>query len=324
MNLKNLSIFFIAIVFLAALNDVSWAVPVLPAPKADLYVVYSGTSTDATFNGGSTSAATTSHVSTIYLILDFANGDSFSVLVVHPDKSYGISSRVLSADGATMTTYDDGTMKTGGNSTHNFLNGVENLAKSNTTSPTKGYAAFRFSGGGTKSLTINNVTHHYPESTEVYATGTMIGLSNFTATTIVAADAKAKVSGVYTVNAVEPALTNYIGTLGNASMSTYPLKLSGQLFDYAYDSTLVAVPVQDFNAVDYLDVSGTITLTLNTTLTGLANVGGSFKLKGQLVPTTINPVAAPLDAASSPTLYEDFLYEIVQSLALPSVYVPTP
>jgi hypothetical protein len=324
MNLKSSLKIFVAIVLLAGLNNAARAVAALPAPKADLYVVYSGTSTDATFSGGSTSTATTSHVSTIYLILDLANPSNFSILDVGADKTYQISTRVLSADGSSVTTYDNGTQNTGGNATRNFVNGVENQATSNLTSPTKGYTVFRFNGGGTKSLTINNVTHDYPKSIEVYATGISTGLSRFVATTIVAADSKTKVSGVYTVNAIEPALTNYIGTLGNANTTAYPLKLSGQLFSYAYDPTLVAVPVQNFQAIDYLDVSGTITLTLNTTLTSLANVGGSFKLTGQLVATTINPVANPLTASSSPTLYEDFLIEIVQSLALPAGYVPTP
>jgi len=326
MNFKNSLAGSAALLLLAGLNVAAKPAPPLPTPEAHLYVVFSGTSTDSTFDGGSTSTATTKHVSTVYLILDLANPSNFSALLVHADKSYGISTRVLSADGTAVTSYNDGTVQSGGNNPgHNFINGLENQAKSNSTSPTKGYAVFRFSGGQTDSVTIDNVTHVYPTYTEVYATGALTGLSIFTATTIVPADSKAKVSGVYTIDPVEPALTNYIGVTGNANTISYPTKLSGQIFDYGYDATLVAVPIQNFPAIDFLDVSGTITLTLNTTLTSLANVGGTFKLKGQVTPpVTINPVAGPLTASGSATIYEDFLAEIVQSLALPAGYTPTP
>ncbi len=297
----------------------------LPTPAADVYVVYQGTTTHTEFSPTVSNSAATTEVDTTYAVTDLAFPYNYSVLTVKSDGNYSISTRVLSADGTSMNAYDDGTLDSSADPTQNFLIGLHNNPVAPSTSPTKGYAAFRFSStNGTSSLTLNNQTHNYPKTTQIYATGALVGLSSTVAVTLVPADAKTKVSGVYTINAIPAAITNYIGTVGNAKTKSYPTALSGPAFFYKLDPTLVATGNSTFPKVLGLGVTGTASVTLNTTLTSLANVGGSFKLKGQVSATTISPVSAPLNSGSSATVYEDFLFEIVKSLGLTTAYTPSP
>jgi hypothetical protein len=298
--------------------------PVLPTPAAHVYVVYSGTASHADFSALSTSTTTTSTTQTLYLVIDLANPSSFSFLRTRTDGTYDIFTRVLSSDDLSVAAYRDGVTETSVMSTdpdQNLIAGLANEPKAPSTIPTKAYALFVASDAdGVDTVTINSTPYTYTEVRQASLTGLQTGLSTTAATTLVAASTKPKTSGVYTINVIPAALTNYIGTVGNASTKKYPTSLSGSDLHYDYNSTLGnGVP-----KIITLGVTGTVTVTLNTTLTSLANVGGSFKLKGQSSATTINPVAGQLNSSSSPTVYEDFLFEIVQSLNLPIVYTPSP
>jgi hypothetical protein len=300
------------------------AVP-LPTPAADVYLVYQGKVTIPFFAPAISNTATSVETQTVYLVTDLASPFSYSLLTVKTDGSYSIDTRVLSADGTGMTAYGNGNSNSNADPTQNFIAGIHNNPIGNATSPTKGYSAFRFSTtGGTATVTINNQTHDYPKTVQVYATGLLAGLSSTVPVTLVAKDTKTKVSGVYTINAIPASITNYIGTVGNAKTKHFPASLSGPLFFYEIDPTLVATNNTTFPNMSALSLAGTFSATLNSTLTSLANVGGSFKLKGQNSATTINPVAAQLNSGSSPTVYEDFLFEIVKSLGLTPGYTPNP
>lgn len=323
MNLKNSLTLLGAALLLSSLSNQAQAAAALPPPANDLYLVYSGTLSQANWYGGSTGTATETDTSYIYVIVDLANTNSYSVLG-GDSHGYSIFSRILSTDGTTLTANDDGVAESDTNPAHNFINGVENQAKSNTTSPTKGYGVLRFSLTQTDTETNNNVSHDYPNLTEIYAAGALTGLSKTAPVTLVAANAKAKASGVYTVFPVPHALANYFTTGGSPFTYPYPASLTGTAISYGYDSKLQAVPDVNFpGAVSYMSVSGKITLKLNATLTAIANVGGSYKLKGQLNATAIAPVTNPL-SPSNPLAYEFFLYDIAKSLGLPDSYVPGP
>lgn len=328
MNIPSISKFSGAVLLslgLSVLGFPAQATPPLPAPATDVYVVYQGTATTASFKPAVSNTATTSEADAVYVVADLAFPYNYSILIVKSSGTYSISTRVLSADGTTMNGYDDGTLNSNADPTQNFISGIHNAPAGVTLSPTKGYTAFRFaSTTGTSSLTINNQTHDYPKTIQIYANGALEGLSSTVPVTLVAADAHTKVSGVYTINAIPAAITNYIGTVGNAKTKSYPGAMTGPVFTYQIDPTLVATNNSTFPNMAALSTTGTITVTLNATLTSLANVGGSFKLKGQNSATTINPVSAQLNSGSSATVYEDFLFEIAQSLGLTPGYTPSP
>jgi hypothetical protein len=318
----------------APFSDAGFEVAVQGTSQTDLYLVYSGMETQSIFEAGSTSALSTKQTATVYLVFDLSNPGSYSVLSTTSSGAsgtYAIFTRVLNANGSAVTSSENGAVDSssiGTDPAQNFIASVANepsTSRSGAVSSTKGYTVFKYGGTeGTDPVTINSSVFNYLKVHQIYLTGLLTGLSDTTSMTVVPADAKPKVSGVYTVNAIPSALTNFLGTAGSSSTQAYPTELTGSDIRYEYLPSLSASPVSGAPALNRLSLTGTTTLTLNTTLTSLANVGGSFKLKGQLTPTTISPVATQLNATSSPTVYEDFLFEITQSLGLPSSYVPAP
>ena len=313
----------------APFSDAGFEVAVQGTSQMDLFLVYSGAETQSIFEAGSTSALSTAQDATIYLVFDLSNPGSYSVLSTTTSGTYAIFTRVLNANGTAVTSSENGAADSSSIATdpaQNFIASVANeptTSRTGAVSSTKGSTVFKYGGTeGTDPVTVNSAVFNYLKIHQIYLTGLLTGLSDTTSVTVVPADAKPRVSGVYTVNAIPSALTNFLGTVGNSSTQAYPTELTGSDIRYEYLPSLAASPVSGVPALNRLSLTGTTTLTLNTTLTSIANVGGSFKLKGQLTPTTISPIGAPLNATSSPTVYEDFLFEITKSLGLPSSYVP--
>ena len=303
----------------------------LPPPSAHVFVVYSGKESVDTFTSTQTTIYPVASVPVfVYVVIDLANPSSFSTLTVNKDQTYTIHTRVLSANGSSVTAYYNGTSDTSSVGTDPQLNlfaGITNTPRTVGGNPTAGYAIFRYAGiDGTSPQTFGGNTYNYPNEFQSSLTGNEVGLSTTVANSIISANARARVSGVYTINANPTALTNYIGTVGNAATIPYPNSVTGPVqavYQQNYLSSLAANPVAGVPTLFSVSVGGTGTLSLNTTLTSLANVGGSYKFVGSN-PVTINPVAHQLNSSSSPTVYEDFLYLVAQSLKLTGGYVPTP
>jgi len=134
----------------------------------------------------------------------------------------------------------------------------------------------------------------------------------------------------YSVNFIRTPYANLIGSnQTDARVVPYFSSLTGTSSEFAFDATLLSDPVQGFQPLTRATTSGTISLSLNSTLSGIANVGGSYE-----VPTSgpiklplsivIQPIPGPLTSSGSPTVYENFLYHIVLSLGLGGTggYVP--
>src|ERR1700733_1413426 len=128
---------------LASFNPLASALPapVLPAPAAHVYVVYSGTASHADFSALSTAITTVSSTQTVYLVIDLANPSSFSVLRTKTSGVYDIYTRVLSADDLSVAAFVDGIAETSPMSidpNQNLIAGIANEPKAPSTSPTKG------------------------------------------------------------------------------------------------------------------------------------------------------------------------------------------
>jgi hypothetical protein len=296
----------------------------LPAPNTDAYLVYSGTASLKSFSGETTVTKTESVSLSVYEVFDLAHPSNFSVMIYNPSTGYHIYTRILSADGASMSSYRDGVLDSTTDPTQNFISGLSSLPNASGVAAA-GYGVLRFSiTTEVDSLTINGVSNDYNKTTQIFASGALTGLSFVSDITILAVNSKPKGSGVLSVNPIITAVTNYIGIPGNAKMVSYPPKLSGQIFSYDYDPTLMTSPDPALQPLASITTEGTISLSLDTTLTSIAYVGGSYKLKGQSVATLINAISGPLTTTGSATVYDVFLYKIAKSLGLPDGYIPVP
>jgi hypothetical protein len=298
-----------------------------------------------------------------------ANPANYSLLVVDPagTPAYHIYTRILSPDGVYVATYDDGVAGEADPSDDLLANAIYTpgalppitpyaSAKTTTTSSTaSGLEAFKFSLFGSDTLAnylnpifqttpssniiIFPLTHNYPRTSEIYATGPLTGLSteavqvvipaNLSSSSLPLADDSATKLPPYQVNAIPAPYYNYIGTkLDDAVITPYATGLSGSASFYDYDATLVPGSLGNFSPLARATDAGSVSLSLNTTLSGLANVGGSYEVPSTgpiILPLSIEipPIAIPLSFSHRSTAYETFLYHLVLSLGLKTTgYVP--
>jgi hypothetical protein len=318
-------------------------------PHDHLYLVYSGTSSSSTF---STSSGLVATRKTLYLVTDLANPANYSLLVVGDKNTpgYDIYTRVLSPDGTYVASYDDGATGSTDPSDDFFASAINYpiqifplTTSASTTAPvtptTTGLAAFKFSRFGVDNISrylypipLNGgasgdffpFSHAYPRTGEIYATGPLTGLGTTSAQVIIpatfnilpaAASASASLPP-YQINIIPVPYVNFIGKDKNkAQLVPYALGLGGTDSFYDYDGTLVASP-GIYSALAVATTAGRDTLTLNTTLSALANVGGSYPVSNPMLPLSIElpPVAGPLKFTGKFTVYETFLYHLLLSL----------
>ena len=127
MKLSPLSKSVLSALTLAALAfPVKAVTPTLPAPAADVFLVYQGKSTVTGFNPAVSTKGVTTAVSEIYVVTDLAFPYNYSILTIDTDGTYSISTRVLGADGTTETAYDNGVANASADPASNFIAGVDN------------------------------------------------------------------------------------------------------------------------------------------------------------------------------------------------------
>lgn len=350
MNFHRSLKFLFALGFVAAFfpSGSAQAMLIYPGvPHPHIYLVYSGSTRTVEFSA-TTGLVTKKRV--VYLLTDLANPSSFSLLVMGntPTAANHFTTRVLSADGTSVTTYDDGAVGVSDPADNFFAS----LTTANPTSlplnssAMQGAGVFKYTAVGTDKLKAGTVSHEYPFTVETYATGALQGLQ-FPPEVVIPTNTVINYSTVnpsasqvvvggpildpvppigtnpgYHVNPIRVPYMNFVGTtLENARVVPYVTQLCGPSIGYNFDATLLTSPKTSSKALAVATLSGHITLTLNTTLSGLANVGGWYESTPPTVDgpggvmimplaIAIQPVSGPLTPKGNPTVYENFLKQL--------------